>query len=191
MCPRMNKIANTFRSKKLRKIWSTKWGTCKEGMRDTAEALTDSFVMNKATIAMVQLIGSDGSSTHCVSILAYGDNTLGLPGARFIVVDSNESCAMPLTNKVLTLCTSSGKCSGWKSILYLTANKKLINSEARKVRSLLDHTMFRTSKNMMFSSHPEVHVIPTLTSRAPQNWHPFRHPWERPSAQGVDTSPPP
>jgi hypothetical protein len=144
VCPRLNKIANTFRSKKLRKNWSIKWGKCREGMRDTADALADVFLANKATIAMVQLIGSDGSSTHCVSILAYGDNTLGLPGARFIVVDSNESCAMPLTDNVLTLCTASGKCSGWKSILYLTAHEKLINSEARKERSSLHHTKFRT-----------------------------------------------
>ena len=118
MCPRLNKIVNTFRSKKLRKNWSIKWGKCREGMRDTADALADVFWANKAT--------------------------LGLPGARFIVVDSNESCAMPLTDNVLTLCTASGKCSGWKSILYLTAHEKLINSEARKERSSLHHTTFRT-----------------------------------------------
>ena len=70
---------------------------------------------------------------------------------------------MPLTNKVLTLCTASGKCSGWKSILYLTAHEKIINSGARKERSSLHHTTFRTSNNLKFSNvrerWPGVHFL--------------------------------
>ena len=85
---------------------------------------------------MVQLMGSDGSATHCVSVVA----DVRHDEVRYIVVDSNEPCAMPLTNKVLALCTASNTCSGWKSILYLIANENLMNSEARMVRSSLQHT---------------------------------------------------
>jgi hypothetical protein len=161
VCPRLNRIAQTFvRSQKLKKVWSIKWETCWEGI-DVATALADAFCVNKATIAMVQLIGSDGSSTHCVSVVS----DLRHDEVRYIVVDSNETCAMPLTNKVLALCTASNTCSGWKSILYLKANEKLMKSEARLVRSSLQHAMFLTSKHLMFSSHPGVHVTPTLTAR--------------------------
>ena len=170
VCPRLNRIAQTFTTnKKLRKVWSTKWGTCGKGV-DVATALADAFRVNKATIAMVQLLGSDGSSTHCVSVVS----DVRHDEVRYIVVDSNEPCAMPLTNKVLALCTASNTCSGWKSILYLIANEKLMKSEARMVRSSLQHAMFRTSKNLMLSSHPDVHVTPTLTSRSPPSWQPFK-----------------
>jgi len=136
VCPRLNRIAHTFATnKKLRKVWSTKWGTCGKGV-DVATALADAFRVNEATIAMVQLMGSDGSATHCVSVVA----DVRHDEVRYIVVDSNEPCAMPLTNKVLALCTASNTCSGWKSILYLIANENLMNSEARMVRSSLQHT---------------------------------------------------
>ena len=149
VCPRLNRIAQTFTTnKKLRKVWSTKWGTCAKGV-DVATALAEVFRVNEATIAMVQLMGSDGSSSHCVSVVL----DVRHDDVRYIVVDSNEPCAMPLTNKVLALCTASNTCSGWKSILYLIANEKLMKSEARMVRSMLEHAMFRTSKNLMFSSH--------------------------------------
>ena len=70
MCPRLNRIAQTFTTnKKLRKVWSIKWGTCAKGV-DVATALADAFRVNNATIAMVQLMGSDGSSTHCVSVVS-------------------------------------------------------------------------------------------------------------------------
>ena len=70
VCPRLNRIAQTFTTnKKLRKVWSTKWGTCGKGI-DVATALADAFRVNEATIAMVQLMGSDGSATHCVSVVA-------------------------------------------------------------------------------------------------------------------------
>ena len=136
MCPRLNRIAHTFATnKKLKRVWSTKWGTCSKGL-DVATALADAFRVKEATIAMVQLMGSDGSATHCVSVVA----DVRHDEVRYIVVDSNEPYAMPLTNKVLALCTASNTCSGWKSILYLIANEKLINSEARVVRSSLQHT---------------------------------------------------
>ena len=138
VCPRLNRIAHTFgTNKKLSKVWSTKWGTCGKGYLavDVATSLADAFRVNEATIAMVQLMGSDGSATHCVSIVA----DVRQDEVRYIVVDSNEPCAMPLTNKVLALCTASNTCSGWKSILYLKANEKLMKSEARMVRSALQH----------------------------------------------------
>jgi hypothetical protein len=156
VCPRLNRIAQTFTTnKKLRRVWSTKWGTCAKGA-DVATALAEVFRVNKATIAMVQLMGSDGSSSHCVSVVLDARHD----DVRYVVVDSNEPCAMPLTNKVLALCTASNTCSGWKSILYLIANEKLINSEARVVRSSLEHAMIRTSKNLMFSSHRTRHDTP-------------------------------
>ena len=66
-------------------------GDLRQRCIDVATALADAFRVNKATIAMVQLMGSDGSSTHCVSVVS----DVRHDEVRYIVVDSNDRRQLP------------------------------------------------------------------------------------------------
>ena len=90
--------------------------------------LIDLATRGKHDILIVQLSAADMASTHAVAIMNQ------INGRGWVVIDSSEKYALPLTDDVLEhtlLC----KCTGYIAALGLTAQEKLRDHEQRKKRA--------------------------------------------------------
>jgi hypothetical protein len=74
-------------------------------------------------LLLVQLIGSDGSINHAVTIVRHSSS--------LCIVDSNERFAVPLTDAALAAVNRSAACTGWKAVIKMTPKEKLLASKAR------------------------------------------------------------
>ena len=132
-CPRMVAIKRFFSDKasKLYDVKSFYTRRCNAG--STASELR-ALAPDKHDILLVQLMGSDGSINHAVSLVWADD---GHGGRAQFIIDSNEEFAVQSSERALALVNNSTAVLGWKMVLCIHPKPLIVNSSARLARTKL------------------------------------------------------